>query len=218
MPLADRPVLAHVIDRCKRVSNATVVCCATTFEPEAAQIIDICRTHGVPAIQGPLDDVLARYLMAARELEAAHIVRITSDCPFIDPAVVDQLVDVYRHGRVDYANNIEPRTYPHGLDCEVFSRALLEAAAASAVTQREREHVTPWMREQVGVSRAYLTQNGQDLSGMRWTLDYPADLDFFRAVVASYPAAAVENYGAIARFLDAYPEYSKLNADLRPQT
>jgi len=212
LDLAGKPVLARVIDRCRHARNVDGVICATTFEPESPVILSICRDHGIDAVQGPTGDVLGRYLKAARTVDAGHIVRITSDCPLIDPDVIDDLVALYRARGVDYANNVEPRTYPHGLDCEIMSRTMLERAAHEACLSPHREHVTPWIREHPDLRRCYLRQDGRCLRDLRWTLDYPADLDFFRALFAADPTAADAPYPRIVEFLDRNPAINLLNA------
>jgi spore coat polysaccharide biosynthesis protein SpsF (cytidylyltransferase family) len=212
MDLGGMPVLAHVIQRCKRVTRAHQIMVATTFEPEAEAIMAIARENGAGAIQGSMEDVLGRYHVAAQGLDAKHIVRITSDCPLIDPGVIDDLIALYFASSADYANNLEPRTYPHGLDCEIFSRALLDKAHGAATEPRMREHVTPWMREIPGIARAHLSQTAKNLAGSRWTLDYPADLNFFRALFDAYPTASTADFRAIDHFLGQAPEVSALNA------
>ncbi len=212
MDLGGMPVLAHVIQRCKRVTRAAQITVATTLEPEADAIMAIAKANGAGAIQGPMDDVLGRYHLAAQGLDAQHIVRITSDCPLIDPGVIDELIALYFEKSADYANNLEPRTYPHGLDCEIFSRALLDQAHGAATEPRMREHVTPWMREAPGIARAHLSQSDKNLAGSRWTLDYPADLTFFRALFDAYPAASTADFRVIDHFLAQAPKVSALNA------
>ncbi len=210
--LAGKPVLTHVIDRLHRVKNADQIICATTWEDRAEEILAICASQHIGAYQGSTDDVLARYHEAVVRFGADHVVRITSDCPLIDPGVVDALIALYRDQGADYANNIEPRTYPHGLDCEIFSAVRLAQAAREASAPREREHVTPWLREHPDLKRCYLTQPGPNLADRRWTLDYPEDLAFFETLLRQYPAASNAPFQEIDAFLNHHPEIVALNA------
>ena len=215
LDLCGKPVLGHVIERCQRAKLAQRIVCATTLEAESPQILSICHQYGIDAVQGSLNDVLDRYRQAAEHVQARHVVRVTSDCPLIDPEVIDELIGLYRSADVAYANNIEPRTYPHGLDCEIFSKALLDQAAAQAKDPREREHVTPWMREQPSIKRTYLSQDQENLSAMRWTLDYPADHTFFGALLSANPALVDKGYREIAAFVATRPDIARLNAQHR---
>jgi spore coat polysaccharide biosynthesis protein SpsF (cytidylyltransferase family) len=111
-------------------------------------VAELADARGVRVVRGSLDDVLERYRLAVELLDSDAVVRITGDCPFVDPSVVDRVVERWRAGSEDYvANVIEPRTFPQGLDTEVVSRPALDAAAADARAPYDREHVTPFVRD-----------------------------------------------------------------------
>ncbi len=139
-------VLAQVIRRLKKVSNIDVVIIATTTDKEDDEIINITKKEGVPYYRGEIDDILSRYYFAAKENNLDTVARITSDCPVIDPNIVNYVIDKFFKQGVDYATNILKRTYPHGMDTEVFTFSSLERAYSEAKEAYEREHVTPYIR------------------------------------------------------------------------
>src|SRR5208282_1417599 len=141
-----RPMLWHVIQRVKRASLVDRVVVATSTAPADDVIEKMCQENGVPCYRGSENNVLDRYYHAARAEKAAQVVRITADCPLIDPELIDQVVSRFQTGDLDYASNTMVRTYPDGLDTEVFSFSALERAWHEAVKDSEREHVTPYLR------------------------------------------------------------------------
>ena len=141
--------------------------------------------------------------------------RVTSDCPLIDPEACAAVLRLRSREAADYACNNMPRTGPHGLDCEAFTFAALERAAREATDSHSREHVTPWLRAQPQLKRANLSGDGSG-SGLRWTLDYPEDLAFFRALFALLPAwPAIPSSAEVIRLLAAHPEISHINSHRR---
>lgn len=166
------PAIYHTYQRVNSTGLPTVV---ATVKSEANEpLIHYLNTQDIScfAWDGPEDDVLGRYHAAAEKFDADRIVRITGDCPFTDPDVVKRVVGFGG----DYASNIYPRrTYPRGLDVEVFTRQMLEDAHQQS---KDREHVTPWMQQ----DGAVCVVNDRDLSDYRWVLDTPADLEWFRQI------------------------------------
>ena len=157
--------------------------------------------------------MLARYLASARTVNASRILRITSDCPLIDPELAGQVLACLDDQAADYASNNSPPGFPHGLDCEAFTRHALEKANIHAVHDHEREHVTPWLRNADGVARAHVNCPYPGYSGMRWTLDYPEDLAFLRAVFELMPdQEAVIGWREVAAMIQDHPEVAVINA------
>src|SRR5262249_44956102 len=136
------------------------------------------RTLGFAVFAGSEDDVLDRYYRAAKDLKADVVVRITGDCPLVDPRLVDELIDEFNAEPVDYLSN---KSYPDGLDIEVFTFTTLEGAWQEARQPGEREHVTPYIT-QSGRFRTASFSNLEDLSGERWTVDEPEDLEVVKHV------------------------------------
>jgi spore coat polysaccharide biosynthesis protein SpsF len=210
--LDDRTVLDHVVSRALRIARADAVCIATTVRPTDDPVAEAAAAAGAAVFRGDETDVLARYLGAAEMLDATVVMRVTSDCPLIDPEVCDAVLALRAERRADYAANNLEREWPHGLDCEAFTRAALAEAARTATDAYDREHVTPWLRRAPHLVRAHLPGPGLPAAARRWTLDYPEDLAFFRALLAARPAAANEGWQAIHAFLAGRPEIVAINA------
>jgi spore coat polysaccharide biosynthesis protein SpsF len=178
MPLAGAPSLVQMIHRLRMVKNADALVVATSTEASDDPVEATCREHGVDVHRGSLDDVLARVLDAA---PAGHdVVRLTADCPLIDPALVDLCIErFFASPDAGYVTNAVERTYPDGFDVEVVRRAWLERARDEATDTYDREHVTPWVRR--NAPRVDVTQD-VDLAAIRLTLDEPEDYAIIAAV------------------------------------
>ena len=181
--LGGRPVLEWVVSRLRDSRELADVIVATSEDPGDDPVAEAAPAR---VVRGPLDDVLARYAIAARELHSEGLVRITADCPLIDPAVVDEVVAAWRAGGADYvANVIEPRTYPVGMDTEVVSTEALLAADAEATEPYDREHVTPFVRSRPERFPQLAVTLDPPRADLRLTLDTPEDLEHLRTVVAA---------------------------------
>ena len=178
--LHGHPVLWHVIDRAKRAMSIDDVIVATTDSALDDPISSFCEAISVCCFRGSEADVLDRFYKAAKHVKADVVVRITADCPFIDPEVIDQVVARFKEGDLDYASNTLRCTYPDGLDTEVFSFTALETAWREARSPAEREHVTPYLRK--GGFRVCNVQSKTPVApgAYRLTVDYPSDLHFIR--------------------------------------
>lgn len=173
----------RVVERARRSRLADAAALATTTDPSDDLLASAALEWGVKCVRGHPTDVLDRYRQAASALGADVIVRVTGDCPMLDPSVMDLVIERFLAGDCDYASNVLRYTYPDGLDVEVFSREALERAWREAAKLSEREHVTPYLRLHPSIRRASV-ENAVDLSSrqLRWTVDDPADLAFARAV------------------------------------
>lgn len=181
-----QPMLWHVVQRARAAREIDEVRVATSMEPANDPLAEWCRQTGTPCFRGHESDVLDRYCQAARAAGAGVIVRLTADCPLLDPAIVDRVVALRRTHDAHYASNSVQRTYPDGLDAEAFTMAALERAWSEASWASEREHVTPYIWKHPDRFRlAHVTQD-VDLSGLRWTVDQPEDLEFVREVSRYY--------------------------------
>lgn len=209
--LNGRSVLAHDIGRLQRVVGVDAVVIATTDNPNDDAIAAHAAACGATVFRGDEQDVLARYLGAARAVHADIVMRVTSDCPLIDPDICGAVLALRAEANADYAANNMPRLFPHGLDCEAFTRAALERAAVEATDPYDREHVTPWMRRQPGLRRANLTGPGWPANQQRWTLDFPADLAFFQAVFEHLPANRLLSWQEVLSLLGRRPELQNAN-------
>jgi spore coat polysaccharide biosynthesis protein SpsF (cytidylyltransferase family) len=199
--IAGRPALALELERVARAGELDGVVVATSDDRSDDPVAALAAESGVAVVRGPLDDVLARYGLAAELHPADAYVRLTGDCPLIDPAVVDRVVVRFRAGGADYAANvIEPRTFPTGMDTEVLSRRALEAAVAEATDPYDREHVTPFVRERPQRFPAAAVTLEPPRADVRMTLDTAEDLEALRALVdAAGPDASLGELLAAAR-------------------
>ena len=140
------------------------------------------------------------------------VIRVTSDCPIVDPQIIDATARLYFNAAADFASNNMPRTWPHGLDCEVFSARQLAKADEQTTDLYEREHVTPWMRTGENFSNANLAFPGDNLGHHRWTLDTPDDMAFFDALYKYMPTGrSAFDYRVALSIVTEHPEISTLN-------
>jgi spore coat polysaccharide biosynthesis protein SpsF (cytidylyltransferase family) len=170
----------------------------------------------VAVYRGSEDDVLSRYQGAAAKIGADVIVRVTSDCPLIDFSVIERLIALRADAGADYASNgLTKIDWPHGLDCEVFTREMLDAAVTSTRDPYDHEHVTPWIRTHGAVTRRHLPGPGFPASDQRWVLDYPEDYDFLKRLFSLFPAEAPLKWEQVWQVVQDHPEISLINAHLR---
>ena len=146
-PILGEPMLARQIERIARAERVDALTVATSDEPSDDGVAGLCERLGVDCYRGSLDDVLDRFYQAAQRSGPSHVMRLTGDCPLTDPAILDALVELHLAGDFDYSSNVEVRTYPVGLDAEIFRYELLVRAWRNATSPYEREHVTPFMQE-----------------------------------------------------------------------
>jgi spore coat polysaccharide biosynthesis protein SpsF (cytidylyltransferase family) len=180
--LGGSPMLAQVAARVRqaRTVDEVVVATSTASQDDAVEVF--CASQGISCFRGSENDVLDRYYQAARAFAADVVVRISADCPLHDPRVIDAVVSRFDPARADYVSNTVERTYPDGLDTEVFSFAVLERAWREAAWTSEREHVTPYIWKHPELFRIEQVKQSADLSALRWTVDEPRDLALVREV------------------------------------
>lgn len=204
------PMLWYVVQRARGAETVDEVVVATTTEPADEVIVDFCREHRIGCFRGSEDDVLDRYYQAARQHGAKIVVRITSDCPLIDPEIVDKTVQAFLDRPPDYASNTMVRTYPRGLDTEVMSFRALELAWRQARQPYQRSHVTPYIYENPGQFRILSVTGEVDHSACRWTVDTPEDLEFVRAVYARMDGEEFL-WSDVLRLIEREPELAEIN-------
>ncbi len=173
-PVGGVPMIELLLSRLSASREIDRIVVATSTDEHNKPLVEYVRYLGYACEQGSENDVLDRYAEAAKVHGADVVVRITGDCPLVDPELVDECIRGFKAAGVDYYSNINPPTYPDGLDIEVFTGKSLEKAAREARLSFEREHVTPYLRETAFFSRAAM-QHSEDLSALRWTVDDPAD-------------------------------------------
>jgi spore coat polysaccharide biosynthesis protein SpsF (cytidylyltransferase family) len=189
--IGGKPLLQQMLGRVRRAKTLDKIVVATTTNPTDDPVAELCQRMGVELHRGSELDVLDRFHDAANAAGATVVVRLTADCPMIDPELVDEVVRRFRQGDCDYATNAIERTYPDGLDVEVMSRAALNEAHEKARLPYEREHVTPYIHG-IGGSRAQIFRQAHvrfvaDFAHVRWTVDRPDDLDRVRELFRLLP-------------------------------
>ncbi|MCA6223743.1 MAG: glycosyltransferase family protein [Phenylobacterium sp.] len=189
-PLLGQPMILRQIERLRRCRELDRIVVATSRDASDDILAATLAEAAVEVVRGPLDDVLGRFVQAADALGLhGDLVRLTADCPLADPGVIDACVVLRREGGFDYASNGQVRTYPRGLDVEVFTADVLRRAGREATSAHDREHVTPWIYGPGSPFRRSDLVREPDLSAFRWTVDLPADFDFVERVYAAlYPA------------------------------
>lgn len=214
-PLGGMPLIVYMAQRARRAELLDDVVVVTSTEASDDPLVESLDHHKIPFFRGPLEDVLQRFLLAARAYDASEVVRLTGDCPLIDPGVVDAVLGLRRGQQADYASNCEPATFPDGIDVECFTRNALERACAEARMASQREHVTLWMREAGSGLRRTNLRALADLSGLRLTVDYPDDLDVVRELVAMLPRNGRFDMYDVLRALAARSELLERNVHAR---
>ena len=219
MDICGKPLLERMLERLARVKAAARIVVATTEDSADDGIAELCRSLGVNLFRGHPSDLLDRHYQAALACGANTVAKIPSDCPLIDPAVVDKVLARYAAGDCDYAGNLHPASYPDGNDVEVMSLAALGAAWREAELPMEREHTTPFIWERPG--RFRLANVAWEVDGVsrdysmshRWTIDYPEDYAFIRRVYEElYPQNPAFGLDDILALLAAQPEIADINA------
>lgn len=211
--IAGKPMLWHVVNRVRKTSCVDHIVVATSTGPADDVVADFCTENAIDCFRGSEVDVLDRYYQAAKRFGANSVVRITADCPLIDPRVVDKVVSTFIQGDYDYVSNILRYTYPDGLDVEVFSCTALEKAWREARTPTEREHVTPYIWAS-GRFRLLNVENEVDLSprNLRWTVDEPSDLEFIRTIYARFDSPQCTfGFDEVLRLLEQTPQLVDIN-------
>jgi glutamate-1-semialdehyde 2,1-aminomutase len=184
-PIGGVPLIELLLSRLSKSSLIDKIVLATSNDKRNFELAAHVRNLGYTCVIGSENDVLGRYLVAARQVDADVIVRITGDCPLVDPDLVDSAISQFLLEDQDYLTNAAPATFPDGLDIEVFTRAALERAANESQELFDHEHVTPYMRKP-GLFRSIVMRNKEDLSNLRWTVDEPEDLEVIRSVFAYF--------------------------------
>jgi spore coat polysaccharide biosynthesis protein SpsF (cytidylyltransferase family) len=201
--LQGRPMLAHIIDRVSRAATVDRVVVATTVDPIDDVVASLAAESGALVTRGPVDDVLTRFVLAAREHVADVVVRVTADCPLVDPDIVDAIVRTRAEREVEYASNVDPATYPDGYDVEVLTTACLERLDREALLGYEREHVTARIREHPGEYATANVEWDRDLSSIRLTVDVPEDLERVATVLGALPPSPPPGVTAVVAHLAA---------------
>ncbi len=216
--IGGQPMLSRVVVRARRAQTIGQVVVATTVDSSDDPVAAFCQTRGFPCFRGDPADVLDRYYQAAKRFNACTVIRLTGDCPVIDPGEIDRTVRAFFETDVDFAANRLPppwkRTSPIGFDTEVVRFTALARAWREADAKFEREHVMPYFYVQEGRFRILLVDHDRDLGHLRLTVDTEEDLSLIRHIYAHFDNADTFRLGEILRLFEAEPELMQINADV----
>lgn len=213
-PIQGIPMIELLLKRLARSKEIDQIVVATSEDQRNRPLVEHVRKLGYVCEQGSENDVLERYLQAARANSAETIVRITGDCPLVDAILVDEMIRAYYSAEVDYFTNCVSPSYPDGLDIEVFSLDALERAASMTKDTYDHEHVTPYLRES-GHFKTGSAENDLDLSRWRWTVDETADLEVVRKVFQHFAPDCYFSWRDVADLQLNNPEIFAINAELK---
>jgi len=237
LDIAGEPMLARVVTRTARAMSVNQVLLATTTDASDDPVAACCDSMGVPYTRGSLHDVLDRYYQAASQYKADVVVRITADCPVIDPLLIDDCVNTLLDGSFDFTCNRLPppftRTYPIGLDTEVCTFQALEHAWKAASETFHREHVMPYLYEGVKLSavsnqlskgissrkfKIAQLHHTTDYGAYRWTVDTPEDLEFMRQIYARFDGRDDFSWIEVLDLVHDNPKLMEINASVKHKT
>ena len=214
--LSGKTVLWHVVQRtlCAKLLDGVIV--ATTTNPKDDIIAEICTQNNFLLFRGSEDDVLDRYYQCAKTYNVKNIVRITADCPLMDPNIIDKVVQYFLDHDYDYVSNRIIPTYPDGLDVEVFSFETLEKNWKETTLLSDREHVTTYIEDHPEIFKISNVRQDIDLSYLRWTVDYKKDFEFvseiYKKLYKKKPIFLMED---VLQLLEKHPELTKMNTGIR---
>ena len=214
----EKPLLSYLVERLRRLKSTQNIVIATTTNPNDQAIVDFCHFEEVPLHRGSEENVLERYYQAAKNFETDTVVRITADCPLIDPLVVDKVINYYSENfpAYDYVSNSITRTFPRGMDVEVFSFKSLEAAHKEASLAEEKEHVTPFIYRRPNRFKIGSYVYPMNESQYRWTVDTAEDFELVSKILeALYPMKKEFTLEDILALLKKHPEWSNINAHIK---
>jgi spore coat polysaccharide biosynthesis protein SpsF len=216
LPILGKPLLIRMLERVQTAKFIGQLVVATSTNLDDDEIEKLCTNENIICYRGHLTDLLDRHYQVAKLYNADAIVKIPSDCPLIDPSVIDRVIDHYvKSDKFDLVSNLHPATYPDGNDVEILSFAALECAWKDAVKDYEREHTTPfiWEHDEHFAIGNVIWETGLDYSSThRWTIDFPEDYEFIRKVyVELYPENPAFDLNDILNLLKRKPEIAEIN-------
>ena len=235
--IAGQPMLQRVFIRTSRAASVTETVFATTTDPSDDPVAEYCDFSGISFTRGSLFDVLDRYYQAAKGAKADVVVRVTADCPVIDPALIDDVVNTLLEDEYDFVCNRLPppwyRTYPIGLDVEACTFKILKKAWEEAKEPQHREHAMPYFYEgvelttinrqlQTGISprgfKVAILQHTTDFGNYRWTVDTPEDLEFIRQVYSRFDGGDDFTWKEVLELVHDEPKLMEINAGVQHKT
>jgi spore coat polysaccharide biosynthesis protein SpsF (cytidylyltransferase family) len=213
MPILGEPMLFRQLERLNRCISFNKLIVATSVDPTDDALALECKNRGIECFRGSLDDVLDRFVQAARPYEPDAVVRLTGDCPLAAPELIDKVIEYFWEGDFDYVSNCDPPTFPDGLDVEVIRFSCLDAAHREALLPSHREHVTPFIRSHPERFRLGNYECDINRSHLRWTVDEPEDFEFVRSIYEMlYPAKPDFKTDDILKALEKHRNLQSINS------
>ena len=213
--IENKPMIWHVINRVKKIESVQQIALITTEKESDQVLLDIAKNEDIIGFAGDTTNVLNRHYQCALKISADPIIRITSDCPIIDPYLVEEMLQFFLTHNYDYVSNIHPATYPDGLDVEIFSFQTLEKTFLDAKLNSEKEHVTPYMEKHPELFNIFNFENNEDLSHIRLTVDQKEDLELIQNL---YSVMSPKNDFGLNEINDIFsknPELFRINSKYR---
>ena len=207
------PLIELLLTRLSQSKAIDQIVLATSTDSSNFPLLNHVESLGYPSFQGSEDNVLERFYLAAQKFDGGIIIRITGDCPLVDPQLVDEAVDKFKTSSVDYLCNINPPTFPDGLDIEVFTFEALQRAHNEAHTSSDREHVTPYIRES-GLFTTINIASAADLSHLRWTVDEEQDLEVVRFVTEHFAPNRLFSWKDVLRLYETHSDELNRNSNI----
>jgi spore coat polysaccharide biosynthesis protein SpsF len=215
MDIGGEPMLIRVVSRVRRAHAVDQVVVATTDDPSDDPVETLCHSRGIPVYRGNLYDVLDRFYQASVLYQANTVIRVTADCPLIDPGEIDHVVQAFNEQDVDFAANRLPlpwkRTYPIGLDTEVCKFDALDRAWHEAKEPHHREHVMPYLYEESGRFNVLVMDYPVNYGELRWTVDTPQDLEVIRLIYQHFSNRDDFSWLEVVGLYQRHPELAKMN-------
>ncbi|MEK7208951.1 MAG: glycosyltransferase family protein [Patescibacteria group bacterium] len=217
LPLAGKEMLWHVVERCRRSRRAHNVIVATSSDRSDDVLAGWCKKNSIPVFRGNLDNVLSRYFNCAKKNNLDIIVRITSDCPLVDPSSIDEILRVLNTGRtkhVEYVSNLLDRNYPRGLDCEAFTFSVLKNAHKKAIDAFDKEHVTPYIIKNARTCPYTMPKKLQ--GNYRLTVDEKNDYKLIKLIYDNfYKNGDIINVCDVLKFLSKNKRVAIINKNVK---
>ncbi|XDD52836.1 spore coat biosynthesis protein F [Leptospira sp. WS4.C2] len=219
LPVLDRPILGYLIDRLKKVRSIDEIVLATTVNVADDPVALFAKSEGISVFRGSEDDVLLRVVGAAESVKADVIIEITGDCPIIDPEIVDQCIQIYKHNTAAYVGNAHIRSYPDGMDVQVFSLEDLKKSGEMTTDKLDREHVSLFMRNHPEIfPHLHLVAP----SSIFWpelglTLDEKQDFELLKAIIEHFHSLKNPFFSCLdsVTYLRNHPELLELNSEVK---
>ena len=219
LKVKEKTLLEHLVSRLKQVKHPLTLIIATTQNDRDKSILELAKNLHISAYAGSEEDVLDRYLKTARHYDLDVIIRVTADCPLLDPELIDEAISRFLapYPEIDYFSNTIERTYPRGMDFEVFKRRTLEEAYIDAFFDEEREHVTPFIYRHPERFKLAQLRNPTDESQHRWTVDTTEDFELIKRLIESFQDDSYRLQDLL-NVIQKNPDWSLLNQNVKQKT